>query len=65
MFISEFGFDPLMFCKPEHNGRTTNTFRLILDMYFKDELGQKTVKIFGIFHVRFGKTIQCLRKSYG
>ena len=44
MFISEFKFDPLMFCKPEHNGRTTNAFRLVLDMYFKDDLGQKTVK---------------------
>ena len=44
MFISEFGFDPLIFCKTEHNGRTTNAFRLVLDMYFKDELGQKTVK---------------------
>ena len=44
MFISEFGFDPLVFCNLNPNGRTTNTFRLILDMYFKDELGQKTVK---------------------
>jgi hypothetical protein len=44
MFIIEFGFDPLVFSQLKPSGKTTNAFRLVLDMYFKDELKQKTVR---------------------